>query len=127
MNYEPEAWAKIEAEGLGGFSGVTPFATDIFNENSKAPSNQDIPARNLSQPFPLPSPLTKPIPAKEKHEWYAVDCAFGGSEVRRWAGVTYQSKGGEEVGKMVRSLWDERGWECIWVSLLKVHGTTELS
>ena len=36
--------------------------------------------------------------------------------MRKWAGVTYQSEGGEEVGRMVRALWDERGWECLWVS-----------
>ncbi len=48
-------------------------------------------------------------------EWYAADVAYGGREMKKWAGVEYQSQGGEEVGKMVRSLWDERGWECLWV------------
>ncbi len=47
----------------------------------------------------------------KQHEWYPADVRFGGSEMRRWAGVEYESPGGREVGKMVRGLWDERGWE----------------
>lgn len=47
--------------------------------------------------------------------WYAADVAYAGAEMRRWAGVGYESKGGEEVGKMVRGLWDPKGWECLWV------------
>lgn len=52
----------------------------------------------------------------KKEEWYAADVAYGGPEMRKWAGLKYQSEGGEEVGKMVQGLWDERGWECLWVS-----------
>ena len=25
VDYDPDAWAKVEAEGLGGFTGVTPL------------------------------------------------------------------------------------------------------
>ncbi|EIW70968.1 hypothetical protein TREMEDRAFT_73151 [Tremella mesenterica DSM 1558] len=39
---------------------------------------------------------------------------LAGPEMRKWAGVTYESPGGKEVGNMVRGLWDERGWECLW-------------
>ena len=49
-----------------------------------------------------------------KGGWYAVDVEYGGREMRRWAGVTYESKGGKEIGRMVRGLWDERGWETVW-------------
>jgi hypothetical protein len=116
VDYDPDAWARIESEGLGGFTGVTPFLTDIFRDDPVTAAAYPGRSRDLSRPFPLPIPLTRTIPPKEKHEWYAVDCAFGGPEVRRWAGVTYESQGGGEVGKMVKSLWDERGWECVWVS-----------
>ena len=44
-----------------------------------------------------------------------MDCDYSGGERRRWAGVGYESEGGKEVGKMVKGLWDERGWECLWV------------
>ena len=49
-------------------------------------------------------------------DWYAADIAYSGPEARRWAGVGYMAKGGQEIDKMVRGLWDERGWECLWVS-----------
>ena len=49
-------------------------------------------------------------------EWYAADVAYGGREMRKWSKVEYQSVGGEQVASMVRGLWDERGWECVWVS-----------
>ena len=52
----------------------------------------------------------------KNEEWYAADVAYGGREMRRWSKVEYQSLGGEQVARMVRGLWDERGWECVWVS-----------
>jgi hypothetical protein len=51
-------------------------------------------------------------------DWYASDLEHGGTEMKRWAGVEYETPGGQEVGKMVKALWDPRGWECIWVSNL---------
>lgn len=59
---------------------------------------------------------TKLIGRLQERDWYAADVAYAGEEMRKWAGVTYESKGGQEVGKMVRGLWDPRGWECLWVS-----------
>jgi hypothetical protein len=59
---------------------------------------------------------TKNLGHLEPDEWYAVDVDYSGSEKRKWVGVGYESKGGSEVGKMVKGLWDERGWECLWVS-----------
>ncbi|RXK39988.1 hypothetical protein M231_02783 [Tremella mesenterica] len=38
-----------------------------------------------------------------------------GDDVKRWTGVQFECPGGHEVGRMVRSLWDERGWECLWL------------
>ena len=60
---------------------------------------------------------TKSLGHLEGDEWFAVDCDYSGGERRRWAGVGYESEGGKEVGTMVKGLWDERGWECLWVSL----------
>ncbi|WVQ80946.1 hypothetical protein IAT38_003053 [Cryptococcus sp. DSM 104549] len=39
---------------------------------------------------------------------------LAGNDMRGWAGVQYEMCGGHEVGKMVKRLWDERGWECLW-------------
>ena len=61
---------------------------------------------------------TKNLGHLEQDEWYAVDCDYSGPEKRKWAGVGYECAGGGEVGRMVRGLWDERGWECLWVSFL---------
>jgi hypothetical protein len=112
VDYDTAAWTRIEAEGLGGFTGVTPVSRDIFGDATTSDATSSAGPR----PLQLPVPLAKRIPPKEKHEWHSVDCNFGGAELRRWAGVEYQSQGGQEVGAMVRSLWDERGWECLWVS-----------
>lgn len=59
---------------------------------------------------------TKSLGKLDKDEWYAVDVDCSGPEKRKWAGVEYESRGGKEVGRMVKGLWDERGWECLWVS-----------
>ena len=59
---------------------------------------------------------TKSLGHLEGDEWFAVDCDYSGPDRRRWAGVGYESQGGGEVGRMVRGLWDERGWECLLVS-----------
>lgn len=112
VDYDTAAWTRIEAEGLGGFTGVTPVSRDIFGDATTS----DTPSSAGPRPLQLPVPLPKRIPPKQKHEWHSVDCNFAGAELRRWAGVEYQSQGGQEVGAMVRSLWDERGWECLWVS-----------
>jgi len=45
-----------------------------------------------------------------------VDVDYSGGEKKKWAGREYEAKGGKEVGRMVKGLWDERGWECLWVS-----------
>lgn len=60
--------------------------------------------------------LTRTLGKLKKEESYSVDVEYGGTEMRKWAGKEYQSVGGEEVARMVRGLWDERGWECVWVS-----------
>ncbi|WWD21785.1 hypothetical protein CI109_106273 [Kwoniella shandongensis] len=62
---DPLAWAKIQHDGLGGFTGVNPAAVDEALKDE-------------------------------------------------WTGVQYEAKHGHEMAKMVRALWDERGWECLW-------------
>jgi len=59
---------------------------------------------------------SKLIGKVKTEDWYAADVAYSGGEMRQWAGKEYECRGGEEVGKMVRGLWDPRGWECLWVS-----------
>jgi hypothetical protein len=102
VDYEPLAWERIEAEGLGGFTGVTPLLT--LKSRPATPPSSDSQARET------------PIGTVDKGEWYVTDVKFAGKEMRRWAGVKYESQGGQELGRMVRALWDERGWECLWVS-----------
>lgn len=48
---------------------------------------------------------------------YKKDVEAGGPELKKWAGVEHEVKGGHEVGRMVSELWNPLGWECIWVSL----------
>lgn len=115
MGYDPDEWGKIEQDGLGGFTGVTPLRPF---KPFVPPSNPDTSIANPSQ---LASPYDSAGRAKfignlPGRDWYAADVAYAGGEMRRWAGVEYESKGGQEVGRMVRELWDPRGWECIWVS-----------
>lgn len=62
-----------------------------------------------------------------KGGWYAIDVQYAGNEMRRWAGTNFESRGGTEVGKMIRGLWDERGWETIWVSDLFYCADSSLS
>ncbi|WVN87413.1 uncharacterized protein L203_102592 [Cryptococcus depauperatus CBS 7841] len=101
VNYSSEDWDKIEEQGLGGFTGVTPVfphSKEFFTADS---SGCQPPGRSLQT-------------SAKDNDWYAIDVAHGGYEMQRWAGVQYESNGGTEVGKMIRGLWDERGWECLW-------------
>ncbi|KAL1408817.1 hypothetical protein Q8F55_005631 [Vanrija albida] len=100
VDYDPEAWAKIEDQGLGGFTGVIPVEAEETG--------------GLQTPPPASGPGRSGPAAAGKGGWYAVDVSFGGTEMRKWAGVGFESKGGHEVGQMVKGLWDERGWETIW-------------
>lgn len=125
---DPAKWDIIQDEGLGGFTGVIP----ILNLPSLSQPSPDTPSYTTSM-CTRTSPPTAPeahtiaphVPASETqatpaNEAYAIDILHSGPEERRWAGVRYESEGGEEVGRMVRGLWDERGWECLWVSRLDV-------
>lgn len=147
VDYDPGAWSKIESEGLGGFTGITPLFRRRHFPPYRSPSSSNPASPSLS---PTSGPAgsagaggggvsltigrggggggvsgattpaaarTKSLGRLEKDEWYAVDVDYSGGEKKKWAGVEYESKGGREVGKMVRGLWDERGWECLWVSL----------
>lgn len=117
VNHDPVEWAKIEADGLAGFTGVTPL---YRRPNSAAPThaNPDIPWDSDRPPVLLPPLIelgrTLVSANLADDEWYATDMGFAGPEQRKWAGVRYESAGGHEVGRMVRSLFDERGWECLW-------------
>jgi hypothetical protein len=102
VSYSPSAWSQIESHGLGGFTGITPLLPVL--------------SRPSTPPSPTAQAREKSIGKVEDHEWYATDVKYAGKEMRRWAGVEYESVGGREVGLMVKGLWDERGWECLWVS-----------
>lgn len=110
MDYDPEAWALVESEGLGGFTGVIPRLdqgkTNGHAENGDHPNGAEAASGHGR---------SGPASAGEGG-WYAVDVDYGGKELRRWAGVQYESHGGHEVGKMVKALWPEQGWETVWVS-----------
>jgi len=153
VDYDPAAWARIESEGLGGFTGITPlrsFRIASPTSSSGLPSPPSEPAEPVDPsagPSSSPSGTTAPavvaeasalapeilftqdMVARQKYigrirekDWYAADIAYSGPEARRWAGVGYMAQGGQEIDKMVRGLWDERGWECLWVSLAFCHG-----
>lgn len=132
VDYNPDAWSKIESEGLGGFTGVTPlFRRKNYPTFTPSPKISP-PTSGTTSPDANPNPnlnvgavlgRTKSLGHLEGDEWFAVDCDYSGGERRRWAGVGYESEGGREVGTMVKGLWDERGWECLWVSLLRVETT----
>ena len=161
VQYDPAAWSKIEEEGLGGFTGVTPLrpfrvtppptasATPAsypvspgfsggVPPTSQSPSIIDLGIGTNAGDVPAPSsvsveqpgqaadentiPFTNDMVGRSKligtvkdRDWYAADVAYSGGEMRQWAGKTYECEGGLEVGKMVKGLWDERGWECLWV------------
>lgn len=145
VNYDRDAWAHVESKGLGGFTGVVPVLRDDESESEESDSDVDESANDLPAEIPFTPPSSAPVspttsamprtpppalPANNpahagragpescgKGGWYAVDVQYGGREMRRWAGVNYESKGGREVGRMVRGLWDERGWETVWVSM----------
>jgi hypothetical protein len=93
------------------------------NENALPAETPITPPLSPTQPMPQTPPPKHPgmdgragPPEAGTGGWYGVDVEYGGREMRRWAGVAYESKGGKEVGRMVRGLWDERGWETLWVS-----------
>ncbi|ORX35857.1 hypothetical protein BD324DRAFT_629285 [Kockovaella imperatae] len=118
VDYDPKAWAQIEEQGLGGFTGVTPLRP-FTGQVPMTPAMASA-AGNSSKLFSYPSPADPGDPGRksigklENRDWYAADVAFAGKDMREWAGVTYESRGGKEVGKMVAGLWDPRGWECLW-------------
>ncbi|WVR04881.1 hypothetical protein IAU60_001893 [Kwoniella sp. DSM 27419] len=130
VDNDPAAWTTIEQEGLGGFTGIIPLT---------APERPDFDPSclpgNASQAAAISTPTAstdsasgdQPAPAHPlgwgattlagfgtEKSWYEVDLKFGGTEMQYWAGKEYESAGGSEVGKMVRALWDQRGWECLW-------------
>jgi hypothetical protein len=61
-------------------------------------------------------PRSKSLGQLDDKDWYAADVAWSGSDVKKWASKRYTSPGGREVSRMVEGLWDQRGWECLWVS-----------
>ncbi|WVQ80947.1 hypothetical protein IAT38_003054 [Cryptococcus sp. DSM 104549] len=94
VDYDPAAWAEIDNIGLRGFTGVTPIHSSPATTQPSGPG--------------------KIQRCLKKHEWYAADTEIGENDIRNWAGVQYEMRGGHEMARMVRRLWDERGWECLW-------------
>ena len=131
VEYDPHKWSIIQEEGLGGFTGVipildlssTPPSTSSASSSASLPSHRYKTSQCTRSTPPPPPPalhITPHVPSDTQsdipaNEAYAIDCQHGGDEMRRWAGVGYEADGGGEVGGMVRGLWDERGWECLWV------------
>ncbi|WVQ77604.1 hypothetical protein IAR50_007292 [Cryptococcus sp. DSM 104548] len=114
VDYDPEAWAIIEDQGLGGFTGVTPInfpATPPEFASLQAPPSS---SSSGSVPAALGRGAVDGAGDHVASDWYNTDVIHGGKELKKWAGVKYESRGGEEVGRMVRGLWDERGWECLY-------------
>ncbi|WWC86570.1 uncharacterized protein L201_001447 [Kwoniella dendrophila CBS 6074] len=122
VNNDPIIWAKIEEEGLGGFTGVYPNPAPI-KPDSDPSCVSSIPRSggNGSNGTSTSKPMIHPQGwgATELNEfgednWLSVDLKFGGEEFRQWSGKKYLSKGGEQVQTMVENLWDPRGFECLW-------------
>ncbi|WVN87411.1 uncharacterized protein L203_102590 [Cryptococcus depauperatus CBS 7841] len=112
VDYDPVSWQHIEEAGLSGFTGVLPViptSVPVELPNKADPSTTvqismtGTPVGRGANQVSLP-----------KAEWYLADRIYGGNELQRWTGVQHETKGGHEVGKIVRKLWDERGWECLW-------------
>ncbi|OCF33737.1 hypothetical protein I316_04449 [Kwoniella heveanensis BCC8398] len=133
---DPGAWAKIEEEGLGGFTGILPISTParpsidpsclpsiptqasaLSGIDTSSSSHKGSDALGHQGPSSMRHPLgwgAVTLSEFGEQDWYAVDLKFGGPELQKWANRQYEAKGGQEVGKMVKALWDERGWECLW-------------
>ncbi|ODN85100.1 hypothetical protein L202_00923 [Cryptococcus amylolentus CBS 6039] len=113
VDYDPEAWAIIEDQGLGGFTGVAPVT---FPATPPEFTSLQVPPSSTADSLPAALGRGAVDGAGDRltSDWYNTDVLHGGKELRRWAGVKYESRGGEEVGRMVRGLWDERGWECLF-------------
>ncbi|OCF40891.1 hypothetical protein I317_05341 [Kwoniella heveanensis CBS 569] len=133
---DPGAWAKIEEEGLGGFTGILPISTParpsidpsclpsiptqasaLSGIDTSSSSHNGSDALGHQGPSYMRHPLgwgAVTLSEFGEQDWYAVDLKFGGPELQKWANRQYEAKGGQEVGKMVKALWDERGWECLW-------------
>ena len=130
VDYDPALWSKVELDGLGGFTGVTPLRP--YQPSHPAPpsdpTNAPIPSHNCTDRNPTSTSPTLSNPSHdsqgrakfigklEDRDWYAADVAYAGGDMRKWAGVEYESPGGKGIGRMVKGLWDPRGWECLWVS-----------
>ncbi|WVW78067.1 hypothetical protein I302_100018 [Kwoniella bestiolae CBS 10118] len=113
VNDDPSLWTKIEEEGLGGFTGILPFAAPVkpSEDPSCPPSIPNGTSANFQRPLGWGATELSDF---NEDSWLAVDLKFGGDEFRRGAGKQYVSKGGQEVQKMVEALWDVRGFECLW-------------
>ncbi|WWC68263.1 uncharacterized protein I206_102186 [Kwoniella pini CBS 10737] len=121
VNNDSTLWAKIEEEGLAGFTGIIPIpAPDKPSSDPSCVSsiprtnvsvNGDSKGKQLIHPQGWGS---TDLSEFGEDTWLSVDLKFGGTDFRKWAGVQYETPGGEEVGKMVNGLWDRRGWECLW-------------
>ncbi|ORY30227.1 hypothetical protein BCR39DRAFT_530056 [Naematelia encephala] len=111
VNYDPALWAGIEEQGLLGFTGVTPVLDLAFPPSPTSPASAN-PSHQVNTTDS--AGRAKFIKKLERHQWYSADVAYGGQEAKKWAGVEVESPGGKEVGRMVKGLWDERGWECLW-------------
>ena len=119
VGYDPSAWARIELEGLSGFTGVP----------SNVPGKKDDGAM-LEVELPSGEKTTVLLygtgPSATGRGAFVNGNGNGGAdfppsverlagkEAQLWAGVQHQTPGGQHVGAMVRALWDERGWECLW-------------
>ncbi|WWC59817.1 uncharacterized protein I303_102379 [Kwoniella dejecticola CBS 10117] len=143
VNDDPALWAKIEEEGLAGFTGIIPLAAPPKpssdpscvssiprpkanglvngnasvsvngNGNGNGTGNGTSEGQEKKMIHPQGWGATE-LSGFDEDTWLAVDLKFGGSEFRKWAGVRYETEGGQEVGKMVNAIWDKRGWECLW-------------
>ena len=111
VDYDQEKWSVVETDGIAGFTGVTPVRP---LKAPPAPMNSSNPSHLMSNIDS--SGRAKFLGKLEQRDWYAADVAYAGREMSEWAGVEFESPGGREVGRMVKGLWDPRGWECLWVS-----------
>ena len=95
VDYNPDAWSKIESEGLGGFTGVTPlFRRKNYPTFTPSPkvspptSGTTSPDANSNPNLNVGAVLgrTKSLGHLEGDEWFAVDCDYSGGERRRCMG-----------------------------------------
>jgi hypothetical protein len=130
VDYSRKSWKHILQHGVGGFTGVIPIRDPEEVEREKGPADEDK-AKGAAERLKkskreqgrgayqddFATAYDSESDAEGEGGAVALNVKYGGDDYRRWAGDDWESAGGHEVGRLVKALWDERGWETVWVSI----------